>query len=420
MRKKICLILLSFIMICEPVVSASATSLSDAKIQHQKTQSSLESVENAIDEITTEKEQADEKLGRYQNQLVDILTSITICEEEIETKKNEIDSARDELLEVQHQEEEQYDNMKKRVKFMYEQGDKAYFQLLLESGGYADMVNKADYVEKLYAYDKELLAGYVASKEKVTELKAKLEDEEADLEAANYELEQEQNALELLVEEQKATVADFNQQLANAKEKAANYKAKLEEENKQIQKLELEEQERIQKEIQLRKEQQAAAFKKAQAAANKDGNATDNAEDGDGESNIDTTDFSAGAGESIDVPTSGSSLGQQVVNYACQFVGNPYVYGGTSLTNGTDCSGFTMSVYAHFGISIPRDSTSQRSCGIGVDYASAQPGDLICYAGHVALYMGGGMIVHASTERTGITYSAATYRTILAVRRVIY
>lgn len=243
MRKKICLILLSFIMICEPVVSASATSLSDAKIQHQKTQSSLESVENAIDEITTEKEQADEKLGRYQNQLVDILTSITICEEEIETKKNEIDSARDELLEVQHQEEEQYDNMKKRVKFMYEQGDKAYFQLLLESGGYADMVNKADYVEKLYAYDKELLAGYVASKEKVTELKAKLEDEEADLEAANYELEQEQNALELLVEEQKATVADFNQQLANAKEKAANYKAKLEEENKQIQKLELEEQE---------------------------------------------------------------------------------------------------------------------------------------------------------------------------------
>ena len=110
--------------------------------------------------------------------------------------------------------------------------------------------------------------------------------------------------------------------------------------------------------------------------------------------------------------------GSRLRNYACNFVGNPYKFGGTSLTNGTDCSGFTQAVYAHFGISLPRDSYSQRSCGTEVSYANAQPGDIICYAGHVALYLGNGQIVHASTERTGITYGYATYRTILSVRRV--
>ena len=123
--------------------------------------------------------------------------------------------------------------------------------------------------------------------------------------------------------------------------------------------------------------------------------------------------------ESVTTSSEGTALGREAAAYGCQFIGNPYVFGGTSLTNGTDCSGFTQGVYAHFGIRIPRDSTSQRFCGTGVDYSQAQPGDLICYAGHVALYIGNGQIVHASSERTGIKISPATYRTILAVRRVV-
>ena len=115
----------------------------------------------------------------------------------------------------------------------------------------------------------------------------------------------------------------------------------------------------------------------------------------------------------------GSGSGTDVVNFALQFVGNPYVYGGTSLTNGADCSGFTFRIYSDFGYSIPRTSYEQRSCGTGVDYSSAQPGDLICYDGHVAMYIGGGLIVHASTQRTGIKVSNANYRPILAVRRVV-
>lgn len=114
-----------------------------------------------------------------------------------------------------------------------------------------------------------------------------------------------------------------------------------------------------------------------------------------------------------------SEMGKAVAEYALQFVGNPYVYGGSSLTEGTDCSGFVMSVYANFGVSLPHSSSADRSQGSAVDgLANAQPGDLICYSGHVALYIGDGQIVHASTAKTGIIVSNADYKKVLAVRRI--
>lgn len=116
---------------------------------------------------------------------------------------------------------------------------------------------------------------------------------------------------------------------------------------------------------------------------------------------------------------SGSELGKAVADFACQFVGNPYVWGGTSLTNGADCSGFVMSVYANFGVSLPHSSAADRNVGYAVDgIENAQPGDIICYSGHVAIYIGNGQIVHASTSKTGIIISNATYRSILSIRRI--
>lgn len=122
-------------------------------------------------------------------------------------------------------------------------------------------------------------------------------------------------------------------------------------------------------------------------------------------------------GKTYESPT--GSTGADVARFATQFVGNPYVYGGTSLTNGADCSGFVMSVYNNFGVSLPHSSAADRNVGATVNgIENAQPGDIICYSGHVGIYVGNGQIVHASTSKTGIIVSSATYRSILSIRRI--
>ena len=156
-----------------------------------------------------------------------------------------------------------------------------------------------------------------------------------------------------------------------------------------------EEEARLKKDEEARKAAQAAARKSTQSTSSSNANYT------------------------APVVTGDSEQGKAVAEFALQFVGNPYVYGGTSLTNGADCSGFVLSVYKEFGVSLPHSSASDRSQGYAVaSLDEAQPGDLICYSGHVALYIGGGQIVHASTSKTGIIVSKADYRKILAIRRI--
>ena len=170
--------------------------------------------------------------------------------------------------------------------------------------------------------------------------------------------------------------------------------------------------------------QQTAAQQETSSASVKKGtsqNSTDNAQTSENDSSAKDSSGSSNSGstgeEKSDSGETKSGSGQAVADYALQFVGNPYVYGGTSLTKGADCSGFTMRVYEKFGISLPHSSSSQRSYGKEVSYSDAKPGDLICYSGHVAIYIGNGKIVHASTPSSGIKVSKATYKNILTVRR---
>lgn len=133
-------------------------------------------------------------------------------------------------------------------------------------------------------------------------------------------------------------------------------------------------------------------------------------------SNSGNSDGSSQNSQTYNAPS--SSNGQAVANYAVQFKGNPYVYGGTSLTNGADCSGFVMSVYGAFGISLPHSSSALRGVGYEVSLSDVQPGDIVCYSGHVGIYAGNGSIIHASTPSSGITYSSVTYRNPICVRRI--
>lgn len=438
MKKRILSVLLVLALSLGYSMQVFATTVEEVRDEQEKTEEQLNELNEQMESMEGQREAVAGEITVLDTQLVDILTSISICEDEIAAKEDEIDLAKAELEEAKEREASQYEDMKTRIQFMYEKGDQAYIQIFLEASSLPDMLNKASYVESLYEYDRELLLEYENTKLEVASIKEELELEEADLLSSQRELKEQQDYLERVIAEKRATVANFDTQLAQAQKEANAYKEQLRTQNEKIKKLEEEERERqrqLEKEKNKNKDKDKAGETEV-ASGTIPEQTTHDTSDGDllGANNGGSPEASgekddnlnAGAAE-VDKPASGNAsdaggnagLGQQIANYGCQFIGNPYVYGGTSLTNGTDCSGFTQSVFAHFGIRLPRDSTSQRFVGTGVSYEEARPGDLVCYAGHVAIYIGNGQIVHASTERTGIKITNATYRTILSIRRVV-
>ncbi len=388
MKKKLFLFLLSFILCLSYPLSVYATTISELKEEKAANEQKLSDVNSELATLNEESKGITEEIEVLDDQLVEIIASVSLLEDEIEKVEEDIETTKVELDEAIEKEETQYAAMKKRIQFMYEKGETSYVTLLLGASTITDVVNRTEYIEKLYEYDETLLVEYIAAKEAVETKKTELEEQQSELETNKTELEEEQKVLDELLAEKKAEQEDYETKIAKAKQEAAAYKAKIKQQNSQIKKLEEEEAKKV----------AALAAQQAAQSGNK----------GNG---FDSSSVISGA--------NGSASGKEIANYACKFVGNPYVSGGTSLTNGADCSGFTMSVYKAFGYSIPRTSTAQRSAGRGVTYAEAQPGDIICYAGHVAIYIGGGRIVHASTPATGIKYGTATYREILAVRRIV-
>ncbi|MDD2973065.1 MAG: NlpC/P60 family protein [Lachnospiraceae bacterium] len=396
-------ILLSLILSLVVVEPVNATSLADIKKQQQQTQSALDATNNKTSNLEDKQDVIEEEISDMDSELVEIMASISMLEDEISQLEEQIEEAQKEYDAAKASEEQQYDAMKRRIKFMYEKGDTAYIQLFMEAKSMNDMLNKAGYVEKIYEYDRKLLLSYQETQKKVAETKEKLETEQSDLVATQFEYKEEQTSLQAMLNEKKAESNNYDQMIAQARAEAANYKAAIKQQNVLIKQIEAEE---------ARKAAEEAARKKAEEEAKKKA----------GESTSSTSDSkSSNSSDSGTIITSatGSALGKEIAGYACKFVGYPYVAGGTSLTNGADCSGFTYAVYKQYGYSIPRNSTSQRGAGTAVNYSDAQPGDLICYAGHVAMYIGGGKIVHASSAKTGIKISNATYKEILAVRRVV-
>lgn len=326
------------------------------------------------------------------------MASISLIEEDIQKKKEQIAQSEKDLGAAREDEQNQYNAMIVRIRFMYEKGDMNYINLLMEGGSMEDLVNKADYIEKIYDYDRQLLIRYQETRQKIEDLKAQLEDEESELEMTQDEYKEEQEGMEAAMAELKAVSDDYALQISKAKQQAEVYKTQIKQQNAQIARLEEE----------ARKKAEEEARRKA--AQNKNNTSTTTTSKPKGTATVNSAEILA---------ANGSDIGKQIAIYACGFVGNPYVPGGTSLTNGADCSGFTQSVFKAYGYSIPRSSYSQRTAGKEVSFTEAQPGDIICYAGHVALYIGNGKIVHASGVKTGIKIGYATYREILSVRRIV-
>lgn len=386
-------------MVCGQTVPAWA--VSKAEKEKQEAQKKLEQANEKAKEAQSQKSAAQNQVTKLSSELMDILSDIKILETDMANKEKEIKKAEADYEAAKKEEEKQYAAMKKRIQYMYEKGDTQYLDIFLHVKDVSDLLNKAEYVEGIYTYDRNMLITFQETKQKVADYKVGLEEDKAEMEVMELEYKDQQSKLESLISTKKKEVSNFDSQLAQAKQDAAVYAQTVAKKNEEIRKA---------KEEEARKKAAEEARKKAEEEARKRTAATKK------------TTNSANAkytGPSAAKSSGGSASGRAIADYGLQFLGNPYVFGGTSLTGGIDCSGFVQAVYRKFGYSVPRSSSEQRSVGREVSYSEAQPGDIICYAGHVGIYIGNGQIVHASTPKTGIKVGTATYRTILSVRRVV-
>ena len=389
--------------------SASASALSKAKNKKSEAQTALDNANADIENIQSQQQELQSQIDALDADLVNIIMNLDILEGELSDKQTELDNVTAQLAQAQEDEQNQYDAMKKRIVYMYENGDDSYIEALVGATDFSDLLNRLEYAQQIYDYDRNLLTQYQETVQQVADLKSQVETEKAELEEVQKSYQEQQASYESMIAEKQSQMSDFDTQLASAQSLAAQYKATVDEQNEII-----------------RQEQAAAAAAAAQnnnkgnnttTANNNNGNTTGN-NNGSNTGGDSTTGGSTGGG-GLNPSFSTSVSGSDVVSYACQFIGNPYVWGGESLTDGADCSGFIKSVYANFGISLPHSSVALQRAGSEVSYENAQPGDIVCYAGHVAIYMGGGQIVHASSPSTGIKTGSATYRSIISVRRVL-
>ncbi|MBR6380968.1 MAG: C40 family peptidase [Lachnospiraceae bacterium] len=377
------------------------------------TQGRLNEITGRIDDLEDEADVLEEQIDDLNSELINTMTEIAIKEDEISAKNLEIQEKMQQVADTKaeyqaavEREDQQYADMVLRLRAMYERREDDPISLLLEGEGLSDMLSRATAIEKVYEYDRDKLTQLTETRQQVRDLWDLLETEEAELKVQRADLEADMDALEeqklrldTLQTKLRTQYADYEARIRQAKQEAAVAKSLLQQEQRELRDL----------------QQQRRAALAAEAAAAAAAAAAASASGGGQTPTVSVTSDYASVVDSA----SGSDLGKQIAKYALQFVGNPYVSGGTSLTNGADCSGFTYRIYANYGYSIPRTSYQQRSAGTGVEYANAQPGDIICYEGHVAMYIGGGLIVHASNARSGIKVSRATYRSIITVRRIL-
>ena len=397
----------------------SAIPFAGAVTQEQIDQ--MNSVQSQINDLQDKQNSALDQSLLYQQQLELLSEQISDTQSVIDDYSVQIDETQVQLEEAQAKAEQYYQLFCERVRDMEEQGSVSYWSILFDAANFSDLLDRINFIKDVVHYDNGVVDALEAARQEVADTEAQLEQEKAGQEEALSELETQQSAVadasaknDALIAEIQSNQDVYAAQLAQIESQRsdldadivaseAEYQAQLEEARKQAEAAEKARQaEEKRKAEEKRRQEEAAA-----AANNKNNNTSNNTSNSSNSSSSSSS-------------SSSSVSGAEIVAYAQQFIGNPYVWGGTSLTNGCDCSGFTMRVYGHFGISLEHYSGSQRYAGRGISYSEAEPGDLICYSGHVAIYIGGGMVVNAIDEAHGIGISRVnTSRAGFCVRRLI-
>jgi cell wall-associated NlpC family hydrolase len=364
----------------------------------------------SINDLKEDKAEKQSEVNSLQKELTDIMTKLGDLEEDLIKKGEEITQAEADLTVAEEKEKEQYEAMKLRIKYMYEEGSSMAIESLVSAEDFTDLVNKAEYVQNVHKYDRQQLQEYAETKQEIADLKTTLEEDQKTMEGLQDEYEAKETQLSSTIESKREEVADLDAQIQAAAEAAARAAA---------------EEQRRREEEERRRQEEAA-----QSNNNTSGNQNQNNEDNNGGNasndsasagstgstgssstagntgstgNSGSTGNTAGStgtstgsssGSSLDYAGAGdSSVAQTIVNAAYGQLGVPYVWGGTTPGSGLDCSGLTQYCHRVAGISIGR--TSQVQGGGGKAVSNPQPGDLVCYGSHIGIYIGGGQMIHA-------------------------
>ncbi len=434
-QRKAILILAVLVLAVQAPLPGRASPVTRAEQERRRAEEEKSRAESEAQQLEQKLGQSRQKEQALEEELVRLLALKDILESDMEELKTQIQEADRDYRQAEEKRQRQYDILKKRIQFLYEEGDITYLDILLKAKNIGDVVSQTEYFRQLYEYDQEIIQRYEKLKQEAAGKKELLEEKQSQLEVMEEENESQQKELEGFIAARQKESSGFALELETAQARAAQAAGEVIRKTEEIRILRArQEEERIRQEKERIRQEQESAGQESGAAGREPGGAgrepggagrepggagREPGGAGQESGSAGTAQDSAGTAGGRSVKSiGGTEFGRNVADYALQFVGNPYVYGGTSLTGGTDCSGYTQSVYRHFGVSIPRTSGEQAGFGREIPYEDMEPGDLVCYSGHVAMYIGGGRIVHASSRKEGIKVSNdPAYRTIVSIRR---
>ena len=340
-------------------------------------QQELNEVNQELNNLQEEQDAVKAELEAKMEELTDLLADKEILEKDMELTQAAIEQAEIDLEAAKQKEAESYAAMKLRIQYMYENSTQdSLINAIFNANGITDMINRVEYVSQVHKSDRQLLDEYKAKVEEVELLASSLEANMNELLTMQEIYQHQEKEIESAVATLKRKSKNYDSQIASAKSKAQKIAEEIREANEAI----------------------------ASGSTSSSGGSSG----------------ASGLTGSSDPSYATGVSGQSVVNFALQYVGYPYRYGGNSLTNGCDCSGFVKLVFANFGITTPRQSQAFKRIGQAVSFENMRAGDIVVYPGHVAIYIGNGKIVEAQSSRAGITCNrSVTCSTITAIRRIL-